>query len=423
MAKKKRVEYPKHELTRHQLSRWQKQQRRQRIIFYTGLLIVVAVLAIIGVGVYTQWYVPEYKPLHETVIEVNDTKFNMDYYVKTLGIYSEGSVAQAYGMVDEVVTIIQSSELMRQEAAEMGISVSDSEVRQKLENYDTPLSEDYTDLVRTDLLVAKLLSEHFEYEVPNSGEQRQVKAMFLESEAQLDNVEARMAAGENFDALARELSLDAASKERGGEFGWCPEDILTMLVGSPILEEHAFGDEVELGVLSQPIYDENKIKTEGYWLVEVLGRDFDSGEASFRAILLPSEQEADEVRAKLEAGEDFAELAKEFSQHADSSANGGEFESVPVSLISFAFDDFVLESELGVVSQPIWDDEVETTGGYWLAEVIDIDDNKPIEGEYRELLKTVALDEWVRGLMNSPENRVVSYLDEDKKLWAISQIS
>ena len=85
MAKKKKhVEKPRREFTRRQLSHFKKHQRRQRIIFSAGILIVAAVLVVVGAGVYFGWYVPDVKPLHETVIRVNDTEFSMDYYVKAL---------------------------------------------------------------------------------------------------------------------------------------------------------------------------------------------------------------------------------------------------------------------------------------------------------------------------------------------------
>ncbi|GAG36553.1 unnamed protein product, partial [marine sediment metagenome] len=115
MAKKK-VEKPRREVTRRQLSRWQQQKRRQRIILIVGISIIVAVLAVVGVGVYQGWYVPQYQPLHETVIEVNDTEFDMAYFIEVLE-YSR----DAQGMPDEylgfiaagLVRPIQENELVR----------------------------------------------------------------------------------------------------------------------------------------------------------------------------------------------------------------------------------------------------------------------------------------------------------------------
>ena len=417
MAKKK-AEKPQREVTKRQLSRWQQQKKRQRIILGSGILIIVAVLGVVGAGVYTRWYIPEYKPLHETVIEVNDTKFDMNYYIKMLRYYGTGvPLEQMYYLADAVVTIIERNELLRQGAMELGISVSDGEVDEELKSYDPPLSKDYRDVVRTEMLVNRLRDEYFDQQVPTSAEQRHILAMFLESQSQANEVIARLEAGEDFAELAGELSLDAICKEKKGDLGWRPEGILPLMLETSILDERAFN--CEAGVLSQPIFEETKTKMVGYWLIEVIDRDEEAEQAQVKVMLLTSEQEANEVRARLEAGGDFATLAEEFSQHDESRENGGDFEVLSRDMMTSAFDEFVFNSELGVLSQPIRDEVVNTEGGYWLLKVVDIDDNRQIEDEDRDLLKADALNKWVEALWDDPENRVESYLDDEKKEWAI----
>jgi len=422
---KKKVEKPKREVTKRQLSRWQRQKKRQRIIFGSGILIILAVLGVIGSGVYNRWYIPEYKPLHETVIEVNDTKFDMNYYIKMLKIYGEGQPSYImYYLADEVVGYIEQNELIRQEAMELGISVSDDEVDEELESYDPPLSKDYRDVVRAGMMLDRLRDEYFEQQVPQFAGQRHILAMFLESESQANEVRARLEAGEgDFAELAGELSLDAICKAKEGDLGWRPEGILPLLLRTSILDEHAFNCEV--GVLSQPIYDETKTKMVGYWLIEVVERheetEEEEAQAQVKVMLLASEQEANEVRARLEAGEDFATLAEEFSQHEASKENGGDFEVLSLDMMSSVFNEFVFNSEVEMetLSQPIRDEVADTKGGYWLLKVMDIDDNKQIEEEDRDVLKANALTKWVEALLDNPENNVVSYLDDEKKQWAI----
>jgi len=416
---KKKAEKPKRELTRRQLSRWQQKKKRQRIIFGSGILVIVAVLSIVGVGFYNRWYIPEFKPLHQTVIEVNDTKFDMDYYVKMLKYYGGGvSSAQLPTLADEVVKAIGQSELVRQEAMALGITVSDKEVDKELKSYNPPLSKDYRDVVRTQMLVSKLSKEYFDKQVPTYAEQRHILVMFLESEQQANEVRARLEAGEDFSTLAGDdkLSLDAQCKEKKGDFDWRPEGVLTLMFNTPVLDDYAFN--CEAGVLSQPILDETKIKMVGYWLIKVVSRDEEAKTAQVKVMLLASEQEANEVRARLEAGGDFATLAKELSQHDASKENGGDFE-VSKDMMSPAFNDFVFNTELGVLSQPIRDDTVSTEGGYWLLKVVDIDENRQITDDDRDLLKADALDKWVEGLFDDPKNKVESYLDDEKKAWAI----
>jgi len=437
--KKKRVEKPKQALTKHQLSHFKKHQRRQRIIFGAGILIIVAVLVVVGAGVYFGWYVPERQPLHETVIRVNDTEFSMDYYVKAikyqipqmerqLALYGlDMDISYVYSMAGSLVTSIQTSELVRQEALKLGISVSDEELAAKINeqfaSYDPSLLKTYHDVirdtVRTQMLQDKLLSDYFDQQVPQSAEQRHIMAMFLESQSQANELKGRLEGGELFSELTAEFCLDSYCKSQDGDLGWHPREMLPQLINSPVLADSAFSAEV--GVISQPVYEEAKLKSLGYWLIELEFVDAEVDYAELKVILLGSEEEASEVRARLEDGEDFAALAAELSQHADSKENGGELKVDARELFSEAFDEFVFDPELepGTISQPIKDDTVVTEGGYWLIKVAEADDDRPIDEADRDTLKRVALNRWVEGLPDDPDNTVESYLDEEKTDWAV----
>jgi len=245
-------------------------------------------------------------------------------------------------------------------------------------------------------------------------------AILLESESQVDEVKARLEGGEDFAELAGELSLEELSKSEEGDLGWRPEGILTGMLGTSVIDEYAFNSEV--GVLSQPIYDETIIKGVGYWLVEVLEREEDSEEAHVQAILLGSEEQARQVKSKLEAGEEFAALAGEFSQLDEAKENGGYLGWLTSGTVSPAFDEFVFNCEPGTLSEPIRDDAIITTEGYWLLKVLDKDDNRQISDDDRNLLKAVALNDWVSSLWDDPENEIDdSYLDDEKKVWAIEK--
>jgi parvulin-like peptidyl-prolyl isomerase len=422
---KKKVEKRRHEVTKRQLSQWQRQKRRQRIILGFGIFIIVAVLGIVGGG----WYINQYQPLHQTVIIVNDNEFDMNYYIKVLKIYGRGqSTDFLYYLADVLVKVIEENELVRQGAMELGISFSDAEVDEELMNRELPVSREYRDIVRAELLASKVRDEHFEQQMPISAEQRHVMAMLLESESQANEVIAQLEASEDFDKdfadLAGELSLEGISQNENGDLGWHPKDILTIRLGTSMPDEYAFSGEV--GVLSEPLPDETITKGVGYWFIKVLEREEESGEAHVQAILLGSEEEALDVRARLEASEDFdkdfAELAGELSQHDASKESGGDLGWLAPGTMSSAFDEFAFDAEieLGMMSGPIRDDSVITKGGYWLLKVVDEDEARQIEDDDRGLLKNKALDEWVTGLWDNAEIDD-SYLDNEKKWWAIER--
>lgn len=417
---KKNAEKPGRELTRRQLSHRRQQERRRRIITTAGIIIIALVVVLVGVG----WYLGDYRLRHETVIRVNDTEYDMNYYMRVLKLYGEGQSAEnLLALTDEVANVIQQSELVRQAAEKVGVTVSDNAVDAELARRNLPVSREYRDLIRPELLITKLRDEYFEKQVPLSGEQRYIMAMFLESENQTTEVKAKLESREAFTDIAGELSLESFSRDKEGDLGWLPRGILTILLGTPVVDEYAFSAEV--GVLSEPVYDEDLTKNVGYWLIQVMERDEDMEAAAVHALVLSSRQEAEELRVKLESGGDiggaFAQMAEEYSQLAV--GNKGFLKSVAPGKLTEVFDKAVFgpELELQELSQPLRDDTIFTKGGYWLIKVVEIDDNRPIEEFDRDLLKAQALDDWVSELLADETNIVESYLNNQQKMWAVDK--
>ena len=261
MAKK--IVKPKREFSRQQLSSWQKEKRRQRIIFGIGLFIIVAVLA----TVISAWFIYRYKPFHETVIRVNATKFDTGYLIKTLEYFGESqSVGALLNQVDEVVQIIERSEIMRQAAEELDFIVSNRDVDQELKSKDPPLSRDYRDIIRAEILAERLASEYFDQQVSSVAPQIHLLAMLLESENQAAEIRARIVeGGGGLTELATELSLEIYSQFKGGNLGWQSKGALEIRLGTPVPGDYAFS--AEIGALSQPIADDEVVKGIGYWLI------------------------------------------------------------------------------------------------------------------------------------------------------------
>ena len=413
---KKKPEKPQHILTPRQISRWERQKKRQRIILASGIFVIVLALAFVGVG----WYLGQYKPMRETVIKVNGTEFAMDYYVEMLkleGAYH--SVPDLSYVADSALQNIQRNELLRQGALELGFSVADEEVVKELRENDLPDKEAYRDLVRQQLLTDRLLDAHFDAQVPLFAEQRQVMAMMLESESQALDVRSRREDGEDFSELAEELSLEPFSRNKGGDLGWVPRIILQEMLQTSIVDD-IFRHRV--GGLSQPIYDDEAQKWVGYWLVKVLDIDEEEEEIHLQVMLFGSEEEAQNIKRQLETGEEWGPLAIEHSQMKGVASNEGEYLVSPGEM-SGPVDEYVhaAKTELGVISEPLRDETVTTKGGYWLIEIPDQDADRRIATEYRDYLKAKAFDEWMAALVDDEGNEIVNYLDAEKKSWAIEQ--
>jgi parvulin-like peptidyl-prolyl isomerase len=450
LAKKKKAEKPKREFTKRQLSHWEQQKKRRRLFLILGISVIAVAAGITGRG----FYITHYQPMHETVIRVNDTEFSMGYYIKMLEFSAGDQPDYLPYLAGQVVTAIEQNALIRQGAERLGVVATDSEVEEMLKQIDPSLSRNFgedlvRDLTTTEILMAKVRDVYFDQWVPEFANQRHIMAMFLESEGQATEVRARLKNGDDFGELAGELSLESFSQTENGDLGWHPYGILSGMRGFSIVDDYAFT--LSVGSLSQPLYDQDRTKSVGYWLVKVLDKDGEEAEAEAEAeeeaeaeaeaeteeeaevereaeaefelqvMLLGSEQEAQEVITRLEGGEDFGEVAKELSQDDESKEDGGDLGWLASSEINPAYQDFVLNAEPGALSESIKDETVATTGGYWLVEVLEEEDDRQVEDSDRDFFKQEYLDEWVSSLWDDPGNEIESYLDEEKQAWAIDQ--
>ncbi len=415
MAKKRTTEKTQRIPTRRQLSMWQQQASRQRIVLGAGIFVIVAVLLTVAVG----WYASEYRPLHRTVIKVNDTEFNMNYYIDMLK-YAGGQDPQNISLIAAgVIRGIEQNELVRQAALKLGISASQDEVRAGLIELGLPNTAAFRDLARNQTLTNKLLNEYFELQVPLFAAQRQVMAMMLESANEAAATRVRLENGESFSQLAEALSIDSTTKTLKGELGWHPREIIANMLPTAVVADYAFN--AEAGVQSPPVYDKEITKPLGYWLIRALEVNAEDKDAHVEAMMLSSQQQANEIKARVEAGEDFAALAKEFSQLDGVDTNAGDLGIVNQGMRGDVFDKYVFSpgTQIGVVSQPLRDESAVTKGGYWLIKVTGKEDNRRIDSRDRDWLKGTAFDKWATQLFDDPANKVESLLEDAQKNFAI----
>jgi peptidyl-prolyl cis-trans isomerase C len=86
-------------------------------------------------------------------------------------------------------------------------------------------------------------------------------------------------------------------------------------------------------------------------------------QAAARHILVASEEQANDIKAKIADGADFADMAREHSS-CPSSAQGGELGTFSPGQMVKEFNDVCFNDEVGVVHGP-----VKTQFGYHLIEV------------------------------------------------------
>ena len=420
MAKKKNVEKAPREMTHRQLSHHKKAQRRQRIILFSGISIIVAVILIILGG----WFAGEYLPLHKTIFQVYDAKFNTAYLIDTLKIdgKSEGiskMASNASGIINQIIQ----NEVLKQGAEKLGITVSDEEAKQLLENNSIPVSDAGMAIARAQLLLGKLKSGHFTSLVPESDNQVYMKAMMIESDTLAKVVRERIANGENFTMLAEKYATNYYFKINQGDYGWHPASILKNQLGSTIPLDFAFNADVKAGDLSTPLSDNASYKQLGYWLIRINDRP-DEESANVSAILLSSEAEALNIKARLEAGEELAAIADNRSQYSPSKEKHGELgmvttsENVTDTLNGYVFNP---PTEVGKWSQPVREDILYTQGGAWLVQIVDKEDNMKLSDDDRKTLIDEAYNTWTSNLETASLSTIRNDITAEIQQWAIDR--
>lgn len=104
-------------------------------------------------------------------------------------------------------------------------------------------------LIRHDVeteLARRKLGEQLAQTVSDRGEQVRARHILVPDETAATAVQARLAAGESFQALSAELSTDTSTKDKGGDLGWFPRGVMISE-----FEEAAFT--LQPGQTSEPV--------------------------------------------------------------------------------------------------------------------------------------------------------------------------
>jgi parvulin-like peptidyl-prolyl isomerase len=111
-------------------------------------------------------------------------------------------------------------------------------------------------------------------------------------------------------------------------------------------------------------------------------------QANARHILVETEEEANEVLVRLEAGEEFADLAQELSTDTGSAANGGELGFVPRGRFVEPIDEAIFTLPISEISDPI-----ETEFGWHIVQVLEREERELSPVDYTQQQRD-AFTEW-----------------------------
>lgn len=132
------------------------------------------------------------------------------------------------------------------------------------------------------------------------------------------------------------------------------------------------------------------------------------------AITTATEEQANDALARLQNGDDFAQVAGDISVDQGGGATDGEIGWVPRGLLEKDLEDAVFAAKIGEINGP-----VEASLGYVVFKVTERDEAREIDAQSMDQIRQNALFTW---LDNAEQDaKVERFLDSDKLAWAEKQ--
>lgn len=353
--------------TRKQISRRQREERQRRLILLGAGAVLLLILGILGFG----YYETNFLRLASPVAVVNGVPIRTDDYQKM--VIFQRFILDQYRQNLEI----------------------------QLSQLDT---SDETGAAIVSLLQQQLTQLEFQRaQIPS-----QTLEMVIEDELILQGAQGR-------GITISEEEIDRAIEE---SYGYQREPVtptvaptptitgdepITPIPTLPPVTEEEFQQEyqqeltalAEAGIsegLYRDIIRRNLLRSK-MW--EVIGQEVPTSEeqVSVRRIVLETKEEAEAVRERLEAGEDFATLAQELSIDEATKEAGGDVGWMAFDEGDVPFSTTAFQLEVGEISQVI-----ETARGYEILKLEEKDEDRELDLATLEMWKDAAFSKWVSDL-------------------------
>lgn len=193
-----------------------------------------------------------------------------------------------------------------------------------------------------------------------------VKQILVQTLDEADKAIQRIENGEDFSSVAKDISLSSNSVD-GGLMQWRKAADMPDLFSNAI-------DKKEVGFISQPLES-----GAGYHILMLFDKrgpfvQYEDQWLSRHILLIPStirdeestKVEINDIRSRIIDGEDFSDLAKEFSEDPGSGSQGGELGWLGKGVLAPEFEETMINMNLGEIS-PVF----ETQFGFHFLEVLD----------------------------------------------------
>ena len=383
-------ETSKHTVTKKHIARKQREEKQTRIILIATIVIGVIIVGLVGYGLIDQLVLRPATPVAKVgdqAITVKEFESRVQYsrvqmliqaeqyyqYGVSFGEYGSSFLQTALNITTElnqpvaygsnILDVMIDDILIQEEAAARGITVSDAEVDEAIQTAfgffpdGTPTPTQTATVVATPTYSSTMLAL-----VPPTATPEPTDAPTATPEVTATEAETATESTEDNSAVA----TDEAQ---------APEETPTITPTPTQYTTEVFGQNVKDYNDSYGVYDwdidqlRDAYRTEllRQKLVEVVTADMEpvQEEVWARHILVETEEEAQEVLDKLAAGEDWVDLAAQYSTDDANKDQGGDLGWFAYGDMVSAFADVAFSLNEGEISEP-----VETDFGFHIIQLV-----------------------------------------------------
>jgi hypothetical protein len=391
--------------------------RKQWKSLYTVIIVIVVVAVIAGGAGWGIKYSQD-RPYREAALIFNGEIFDMRYFIDTAKLYygSAPPDTSITDFADYVEQQIERNQTIIQGAALLGVPIDRDDIASDLKIVGKKATREQVDMSMAEKIIAK--------QIPPVQPQYNLQVMLLESEAAAQSAMARVRAGEEFIKVALQVSKLPSGKIGYSDTGWVTPRQADIFLNSTEFSDILSG--ADAGVLSGPVYDATTDKQFGYWVLKAIEKTEASDNTTqdqvhVNGILVGSEQEAENVINKLNAGADMDELARQISQLLSANVTGAEIAWLTKSPNPTEYDE-LFNSPVNTIIGPITDNSSQTKGGYWVFNVLEKNDNLALTNTQQNLLETDFISRCTTALATNPDFKVENLLDQKKKDFALNEV-
>ena len=224
-------------------------------------IIIASIVLVIAIAAGLFYYLVNVMPYQRVILTVGNDSIKTGYFLKRVAANTNGDAAST---VDSLTTEL----IIKQAAPDFGLSpATEEDIDTYLRDLARGENETITDaefdiwfndrLASTGLtakeyreivggtILAQRIQDIVSANVSSVVPQVHLSVIILDTSDAAISAKARIDGGEDFAAVAREVSLETTSKENGGDVGWLPTELLNSEMSSVI-------DVLDIGKCSDP---------------------------------------------------------------------------------------------------------------------------------------------------------------------------